>query len=75
MKPNEIAERPRFPAGDRRLAAVDAPLGFERPFLRILAAKRRNVLLTYLPFRRTWTRHDPDLSRVKVATACALHVH
>ena len=36
---------------------------------------RRNVLLTYFPFRLTWTRHEPDLSRVKVATACALRVH
>jgi hypothetical protein len=37
--------------------------------------RRRNVSLTYFPFRRTWTRHEPDLSLLKVATACALRVH
>jgi len=73
MQPNEIAKCPRLAAADRWLASVDAPLGFQRPFLRVL--RRRKVLLTYFPFRRTWTRHDPDLSLVKVATACALRVH
>ena len=39
-KPDEIAECPRFPAADRRFAPIDAPPGFERPFLRVLAAKK-----------------------------------
>jgi hypothetical protein len=36
--------------------------------------RRRNVSLTYFPFRRTWARQDPDLSFVNVAKACALRV-
>jgi hypothetical protein len=36
---------------------------------------QRNVLLTYFPFRLTWTRQEPDSSSVKVAKACALRVH
>jgi hypothetical protein len=55
----------RPPACDRWLGSVNAPSGFERPFLSV----RR-----YSPFRQTWTRQDPDLSRVKIATACALRV-
>jgi hypothetical protein len=61
----------RPPACDRWLGSVNAPSGFERPFLSV---RRRKVLLTYSPFRQTWTRQDPDLSRVKIATACALRV-
>lgn len=30
--------------------------------------RRRNVSLTYFPFRRTWTLQEPDLSFVMVAT-------
>jgi hypothetical protein len=60
------------PACDRWLGSVNAPSVFERPFLSV---RRRKVLLTYFPFRQTWTRQDPHLSRVKIATACALRVH
>lgn len=37
--------------------------------------RRRTVSLTYFPFRRIWTRQDPDLSFVKVAKTCVLRVH
>jgi len=37
--------------------------------------RRRNVSLTYFPFRLTWTRQDPDFSFVNVAKTCALRVH
>jgi hypothetical protein len=33
--------------------------------------RRRNVSLTYFPFRRTWARQDPELSLVNVANVCA----
>src|SRR5208282_3650836 len=36
--------------------------------------RRRNVSLTYFPFRRTWTRQEPEFSFVIVAKACALRV-
>jgi hypothetical protein len=72
MKPDQIAKSPHFTAGDRRFAPIDAALGFECHSSASL--RRRNVLLTYFPFRRTSTRHEPDLSLVKVAMACALRV-
>ena len=37
--------------------------------------RRKNVSLTYFPFRRTWARHDPELSLENVAKTCALRVH
>jgi len=41
VQPNEIAERPCFPAADRRLRRGSMRrLGFKRPFLRVLAAKK-----------------------------------
>ena len=38
-------------------------------------SRRRNVLLTYLPFRRTWTLQDPDFQSGDGCHACALRVH
>jgi hypothetical protein len=49
MKPHEITKRPCFAARDRRLAPIDPPLGFERPFLRVLAAKKGVVDILPLP--------------------------
>ena len=50
MQPNEIAECcPRLAAADRWLASVDAPFGFQRPFLRVLAAKKGVVDILPLP--------------------------
>jgi hypothetical protein len=37
--------------------------------------RRKNVSLTYFPFRRTWARQDPELSLENVAKTCALSVH
>ncbi len=51
-----------------RLLAIDPPLDIDAPFLRVLSAERRNVSLTYFPFRRTWTLQEPDFSLVIVAT-------
>ena len=52
-------------ARDGRFAAIYAPFDLKRPFLGSL--RRRNVSLTYCPFRRTWARQDPELSLVNVA--------
>ena len=49
MKPDQITKCLRFTAGDRRLAAIYAPLGFECPLLRVLAAKKRIVDVLPLP--------------------------
>ena len=51
-------------------STIYAPLDFKRPFLASL--RRRNVSLTYFPFRGASTRHDPELSFAKVAKTCAL---
>jgi hypothetical protein len=49
MKPDQIAKRPRFLAGDRRFAPIDAALGFECPFLRVHTTKKRVVDILPLP--------------------------
>jgi hypothetical protein len=57
----DMAKRPRFAAGDRRFAPINAALGFESPFRRVPAAKKRVVDIFPLPSHldaRTWTRHD-----------------
>jgi len=49
MKLYELTKRPYFPALDRWFAPVNAPLSFERPFLRILATKKCTVDILPLP--------------------------
>ncbi len=69
------SSKPTFEEGETRgFGAPDALADL----LEVSAMKPDEIpecLLTYFPFRRTWTRHNPDLSLVKVATACALRVH
>jgi hypothetical protein len=74
MKPDEIPECPRFPAGDRRLAPIDAPLGFERPFLRVPAAKKCIVDILPLPsdLDAPRSRFEPSEGRHGVCAPCAL---
>jgi hypothetical protein len=43
MQSNDIAERFRIPGAAGWLAAIDAPLGFKRPFLPVLKAEKRVV--------------------------------
>jgi hypothetical protein len=49
MKANEIAECPGLAAADRGLAAVYAPLDFERPLLGVLATEKGVVDVLPLP--------------------------
>jgi hypothetical protein len=74
MQLNQVADcfcvaRPLRHGG---FAAVDTALGLEPHSSASL--RRRNVSLTYFPFRRTWARREPDLSFAKVAKTCALPV-
>jgi hypothetical protein len=63
MQLDQVAERFCVSGGSRdgRFTAIDAPFDLKRLF------RRRNVSLTYFPFRRTWARQDPELSLVNVA--------
>ena len=75
MQLDQIAECFRVAGASRDcgFAAIDAPLDLKRPFL--ASFRRKNVSLTYFPFRRTWARQDPELSLENVAKTCALRVH
>jgi hypothetical protein len=74
MQPNEIAECPRLTAADRWLASVDAPLGFQRPFFRVLAAKTGVVDILPLPSDLDAPRPRFELGKGRhgVCAPCAL---
>ena len=71
MQLDQIAECFRVAGASRDcgFAAIDTPLDPSA------SLRRRNVSLTYFPFRRTWARLDPELSLENVAKTCALRVH
>jgi hypothetical protein len=73
LNQEEAAELLGVSSRERGFAPIDTPLDLERPILRVLSAP--DVSLTYFPFRRTWTRQEPELSFVIVAKACAPRVH
>lgn len=72
-----MRSRKRFASRDLRVMA-----GSWRSMRRSMSSahssaslRRRNVSLTYCPFRRIWALQEPDFSLVKVANPCALRVH
>ena len=71
MQLNQVGECFRVPRASREsgFATIDTPLDLERPFLGVLSAAER--LVDNFPFRRTWTRQEPELSFVIVAKVCA----
>ena len=68
MKRNEITEELDVAGFVRRcrFLAIDPPLDIDLPSS--ASFRRRNVSLTYFPFRRTWALQDPDFSLVIDAT-------
>jgi hypothetical protein len=68
MKRNEITEELDVAGFVRRcrFLAIDPPLDIDAPFVGVL--RRRNVSLTYFPFRRSWALEKPDFSLVIDAT-------
>src|SRR5260370_20279870 len=74
MKPNEVSECFRLPTRDRWFASVDAPLGFERPFLRVLASEKGVVDIFPLPSNldAPGSRFEPCKCRHGVCAPCAL---
>ena len=64
-----------------RVAGASRDCGFPRSMRRSTSSahssasfRRKNVSLTYFPFRRTWARQDSELSLENVAKTCALRV-